>query len=46
MARGDDIHDWDSDEMKALGPEGRGKLIMDQMQPRRYSWLKNPDGMD
>jgi hypothetical protein len=41
----DDLHDWHSDEMKALGPEGRGKLISDSVAPRRYSWMTNPDGL-
>jgi len=41
----DDLYDWESEEMKALGPEGRGKLIMDQMAPRSYSWLTNVDGL-
>jgi hypothetical protein len=39
-----DLHDWTSDEMKALGPEARGKLIMDSVAPRSYSWMTNPDG--
>jgi hypothetical protein len=40
-----DLHDWNSDEMKALGPEARGKLIMDSVAPRSYSWMTNQDGL-
>jgi hypothetical protein len=45
MKTADDPHDWNSDEVKALGPEGRGKLIVDSVAPRNYSWMTNPDGL-
>lgn len=43
-----DIFDGDDDHkerMRHLTPEQRGQLIMDQVAPRRYSSLKNPDGL-
>jgi hypothetical protein len=39
---GDDAH---RERMRRLTPEQRGQMIMDQIAPRRYSWLKNQDGM-
>jgi hypothetical protein len=41
---GADLHDWQSEEMKALGPEGRGRLIiMDQTPPGSITFA--PDTM-
>jgi hypothetical protein len=42
FADGDDEH---REKMRRLTPEQRGQLITDQVAPRSYSWLKNPDGM-
>jgi len=45
----DDIFADDDDEhretMRRLTPEQRGQLIMDQVSRRRFSWLKNLDGV-